>query len=225
MAVLQSSANNVSTMVVDATASAGHVTLRTNESLGSYRASLVSGTIAASTAAANVLFTFKNTGTNQCIVRSVQTGFQATTAFTQGSVRLSLYPIRGNFHTQALTNGTQTIFSATNKKRTSQANPTATAVICTTTGIIGDQNPPSTTVSASTGEDTAPMGTILLNLPNAITTAPPDGLRDLLGPYTGSFPFVLAPNEGFRIKNDTAFPATGSGNLVVSVEWDEATSY
>ena len=99
MAVLQSSANNVTTMTVDATASAGHVTYRANDSLGGYRASVVSGTIAASTAAANVLFTFKNTGTNQCIVRSVQTGFQATTAFTQGSVRLSLYPIRNNFHT------------------------------------------------------------------------------------------------------------------------------
>jgi hypothetical protein len=213
MAVLQSGASTA-TMTVDPTFSAARVTLRPNELTGSYRASLVSGTIAASTAA-GVLYTFKYTGTGLCIVRSVQVGEQVTTAYTQGSMRLGLYVVRSSF-TQGTTNGTQTVFSV-NKKRTSLATPNASAVIGTTTVITGD------TVGA---EDSVAYGHILLNLPAAITTTPVDGLRDFIGPYNASaYPLVLAQNEGFRIKNDTAFAATGSGNLVVTVEWEEAAAY
>lgn len=213
MAVLQSGASTA-TMTVDPTFSAARVTLRPNEITGSYRASLVSGTIAASTAA-GVLFTFKYTGSGLAIVRSVQVGEQVTTAYTQGSMRLGLYVVRSSF-TQGTTNGTQTVFSV-NKKRTSQATPNASAVICTTTVITGDS------VGA---EDSVAYGHVLLNLPASITTTPVDGLRDFIGPYNASaHPLILAQNEGFRVKNDTAFAATGSGNLVVSVEWEEAAAY
>ncbi len=213
MAVLQSGASTA-TMTVDPTLAAARVNLRPNELTGSYRASLVSGTIAASTAA-GVLYTFKYTGTGVCIVRSVQVGEQVTTAYTQGSMRLGLYVVRSSF-TQGTTNGTLTTFSV-NRKRTSLAGPNAAAVICTTTVITGD------TVGA---EDATAYGHVLLNLPASITTTPVDGLRDFIGPYNASaYPLVLAANEGFRIKNDTAFAATGSGNLVVTVEWEEAAAY
>jgi len=213
MAVLQSGASTA-TMTVDPTLNAARVNLRPNEVTGSYRSSLISGTIAASTAA-GVLYTFKYTGTGVCIIRSIQVGEQVTTAYTQGSMRLGLYVVRSSF-TQGTTNGTLTSFSV-NKKRTSQATPNASAVIATTTVITGD------TVGA---EDTVAYGHILLNLPATITTTPVDGLRDFIGPYNASaYPLVLAANEGFRIKNDTAFAATGSGNLVVMVEWEEATAY
>jgi hypothetical protein len=213
MAVLQSGASTA-TMTVDPTLNAARVNLRPNEITGSYRASLVSGTIAASTAA-GVLYTFKYTGTGLCIVRSVQVGEQVTTAYTQGSMRLGLYVVRSSF-TQGTTNGTQTVFTV-NKKRTSLATPNASAVIGTTTVVTGD------TVGA---EDAVAYGHVLLNLPASITTTPTDGLRDFIGPYNASaYPLVLAANEGFRIKNDTAFAATGSGNLVVTVEWEEATAY
>jgi hypothetical protein len=213
MAIVQSGAST-STMTVDPTLNAARVNLRPNEITGSYRASLVSGTIAASTAA-GVLYTFKYTGTGVCIVRSVQVGEQVTTAYTQGSMRLGLYVVRSSF-TQGTTNGTLTTFSV-NKKRTSQATPNASAVISTTTVITGD---------TAGAEDSTAYAHVLLNLPAAITTTPVDGLRDFIGPYNASaYPLVLAQNEGFRIKNDTAFAATGSGNLVVTVEWEEATAY
>lgn len=213
MAIVQSGAST-STMTVDPTLNAARVNLRPNEITGSYRASLVSGTIAASTAA-GVLYTFKYTGTGVCIVRSVQVGEQVTTAYTQGSMRLGLYVVRSSF-TQGTTNGTLTTFSV-NKKRTSLATPNASAVISTTTVITGD---------TAGAEDSTAYAHVLLNLPAAITTTPVDGLRDFIGPYNASaYPLVLAQNEGFRIKNDTAFAATGSGNLVVTVEWEEATAY
>lgn len=213
MAVLQSGASTA-TMTVDPTLSAARVNLRPNEITGSYRASLVSGTIAASTAA-GVLYTFKYAGTGVCIIRSVQIGEQVTTAYTAGSMRFGLYVVRTSF-TQGTTNGTLTSFSV-NKKRTSQATPVASAVISTTTVITND------TVGS---EDTVAYGHVLLTLPATITTTPVDGLRDFIGPYNASaYPLVLAPQEGFRIKNDTAFAATGSGNLVVTVEWEEAAAY
>jgi hypothetical protein len=213
MAVLQSGASTA-TLTIDPTLSAARVNLRPNEITGSYRASLVSGTIAASTAA-GVLYTFKYAGTGVCIIRSVQIGEQVTTAYTQGSMRMGLYIVRSSF-TQGTTNGTLTSFSV-NKKRTSQGTPVASAVISTTTVVTGD------TVGA---EDAVAYGHILLNMPNSITTTPVDGLREFVGPYNASaYPLVLAQNEGFRIKNDTAFPATGSGNLVVTVEWEEALAY
>jgi hypothetical protein len=128
---------------------------------------------------------------------------------------MGLYIVRSSF-TQGTTNGTLTTFSV-NKKRTSLATPVASAVISTTTVVTGD------TVGA---EDTVAYGHILLNMPATITTTPVDGLREFVGPYNASaYPLVLAQNEGFRIKNDTAFPATGSGNLVVTVEWEEALAY
>ena len=214
MAVIQSGASSTTLMTVDPTNLAARVTLRPNELTGSYRASLVSGTIAASTAA-GILYTFKYTGTGVCIIRSVQVGEQVTTAYTAGSMRLGLYIVRTSF-TQGTTNGTQTIFSV-NKKRTSQSTPNASAVISTTTVITGD-----TTGS----EDSVAYNHVLLSLPATITTTPVDGLRDFINPYSAtSYPIVLAQNEGFRIKNDTAFAATGSGNLVVAVEWEEATAY
>jgi hypothetical protein len=214
MALIQSGASSTTVMTVDPTNLAARVTLRPNESTGSYRGSLVSGIIAASTAA-GILYTFKYTGTGVCIIRSVQIGEQVTTAYTQGGVRFGLYIVRSSF-TQGTTNGTQTTFSV-NKKRTSQATPNASSVICTTTGITGD------TVGA---EDSVAYNHILLNMPALISTTPLDGLRDFINPYNASsYPIVLAQNEGFRIKNDTAFPATGSGNLVVAVEWEEVAAF
>jgi hypothetical protein len=217
MAIIQSGASSTTLMTVDPTNLAARVTLRPNESTGSYRASLVSGTIAASTAA-GVMYTFKYTGTGVCIIRSVQIGMQVTTAFVQGGVRFGMYIARTSF-TQGTTGGTLTTFSV-NKKRTSQATPNAAAVITSTASM-------NLTTNDTIGSlDAVAYNHILLNMPALISTTPLDGLRDFINPYNASaHPIVLAPNEGFRLQNDTVFPATGSGNLIVAVEWEEVASY
>lgn len=215
MAVIVSGTSPTTSMVVDPTAAAARVTLRANEVTGSYRASLASGAMAAA-AAGNVLYTFKYTGTGVCIIRSVQIGIQVTTAYTQGSARLGLYPIRTSY-TQSTSGGTQTVFSV-NKKRTSQATPNASAVICTTAAMTSSND-------TYGSRDSVAYAHILLNLPAAVTTTPLDGLRDFIGPYNpSSHPLVLAPNEGFRIEADTVFPS-GTGTVVVVTEWEEASSY
>jgi hypothetical protein len=102
------------------------------------------------------------------------------------------------------------------KKRTSHPTTGVVSYVCTTTGITGD---------TATNEDTSPHATAAFDLPAAIGAVPIAGTREMLYQSTNQYPLILAPNEGFRIKNDTAFAATGISNLIVNVEYDEITTY
>jgi hypothetical protein len=240
MGVINSGGALPTQMAVDPTNFSGRTTVRPNESTGSYRASLASGTITFSnvSAANGVLYTFKYTGTGVCLIRSVQIGLQIISSglTTSGYVPFSLYRVPTSF-TQGTTNGTGygtgQSTALTNKKRTSQSSPNASIVIYngTSTGITGD---------TATNEDSNRFASVVLGAAvSTVTTLPVDGLREMLHvqdkPYNNmaanyaAYPLLLAANEGFRIKNDAAYinGTTGSGTaaLVVSVEWEEATAF
>ena len=239
MGYIQSNVTN-DLVVVDRSVAAMRATLRPNEMTGSYRASLVSSTITFSSISASnaILYTFKNTGTGLCLIRSVQIGIQiiATGFTTTGGSRFSLYRVPATF-TQGTTGGTLYGVgggtSINNKKRTSLATSAAAAVIYASgAGITGD--------TAST-EDTVALSSVTLGGAAAtVTTFPAAGLRDFFNPLVPSYnaidqgniaayPLALAANEGFRIKSDLAFingtTGAGTASLVVAVEWDEATAY
>jgi hypothetical protein len=239
MGYIQSGVTN-DLVVVDRTAAAMRVNIRPNEVTGSYRASLVSSTITFSsiTSANGILYTFKNTGSNLIIIKSVKIGLQiiATGFTTTARPSFALYRVPTSF-TQGTTGGT--LFgvgggtSISNKKRTSMPTSVASAVIYASgAGITGD--------TASTEDATAFARVILGGAVSSVTTFPQAGLRGFFteeksadGPADMAdmvgYPLVLAANEGFRIKNDAAFigGTTGAGTaaLVVMVEWDEATAY
>lgn len=245
---------------VDKSSSALRVNLRPNEMTGSYRASFVSSAITWSniTAANAILFTFKNTGTGLCMIRSVQMGLQhITTGFsTTSRTGFSLYRVPTSF-TQGTTGGTGygsgQATALVNKKRTSQATSAASAVIYASgAGITGD---------TATSEDTTAFANIGMGGPAAVVTVLPyygfigssgtgfpypnngfgaGGLRDFFQPYTpnyngmdinnlSAYPLVLAGGEGFRVKNDVVYiggtTGSGTGVIVVTVEWDEASTY
>jgi hypothetical protein len=127
-----------------------------------------------------------------------------------------LYPVRTSF-TQGTTNGTLVPLSGNiGKKRTSHPTTGVVSYICTTTGITGD---------TATGEDTQPHATAVFDLPAAIGTVPTVGNWEMAYQSTSQYPLILAPTEGFRIKNDIAFAATGVSNLIVNLEYDEITTY
>jgi hypothetical protein len=261
MGYIQSGASN-DLVVVDRTPAAMRANLRPNEIVGSYRTSLVSSAITFSsiTASNGVLFTFKNTGSNLCLIRSVQIGVQIiTTGFTTTARQgFSLYRVPTSF-TQGTTGGTGYGAGQGNslvaKKRTSMPTSAASMVIYASgAGITGD--------TAST-EDTSPYAQVALGGPAGVITVFPHygfvgsagsnglpfpnnglsggGLRDFFQPYVppyggmdyginlSTYPLVLSGSEGFRIKNDNAFigGTTGAGTaaLVVSVDWDEASTY
>ena len=239
MGYIQSGVTN-DLVVVDRTPAAMRVTFRPNEITGSYRASLVSSTITFSniTSANGILFTFKNTGSNLIIVRTVRIGIQiiATGFTTTARPSFSLYRVPTSF-IQGTTGGTQYGVgggtSISNKKRTSMGTSVASAVIYASgAGITGD---------TATTEDTAAYAQVILGgAASTVTTFPQAGLRGFFTAERSAdvgvdiadmaaHPLILAASEGFRIKNDAAFigGTTGAGTaaLVVTVEWDEATAY
>jgi len=248
MGYIQSNVSN-DLVVVDNTPDAMRVNLRPNEVTGSYRASFITGTphgalantvtFSSISSANGVLFTFKNTGSGLCLIKSVQIGIQiiATGFTTTGGSRFSLYRVPTSF-SQGTTGGTgygagQSI-SINGKKRTSMATSAVSAVMYASgAGITGD---------TATTEDTTAFATVNLGGAAAtVTTFPAAGLRDFFTAYNSAspgfidqgnssgYPLTLAANEGFRIKNDLAFingtTGAGTASLVVTVEWDEATAY
>jgi hypothetical protein len=108
MGYIQSGVTN-DLVVVDRTAAAMRVNIRPNEVTGSYRASLVSSTITFSsiTSANGILYTFKNTGSNLIIIKSVKIGLQiiATGFTTTARPSFALYRVPTSF-TQGTTGGT-----------------------------------------------------------------------------------------------------------------------
>lgn len=248
MGYIQSGVTN-DLVVVDRTAAAMRATLRPNQVTGSYRASFITGTphttlantvtFSAVTSSNGILFTFKNSGSGLCLIKSVQIGIQIiTTGFTTTArPSFSLYRVPTSF-TQGTGGGTSYgvggTISITGKKRTSMPTSEASAVMYVSgTGITGD---------TATTEDTTAFATVILGGAAAsVTTFPAAGLRDFFTAYNSAspgfidqgnasgYPLTLAADEGFRIKNDAAFiggtTGAGTASLVVTVEWDEATAY
>jgi len=234
MAFIQSGAQtDASLATVDPTSKALRATLRPFENLTYIKETAFSGAITASLAANSVIFTWKNSSQFLHVVRRISVGFNNTTAFAQGSAVLGVYINRTNFITQGTTNSTSFVGNLS-VARTSLASSSATVYINTTTGITGD---------VTLNEDTAPFAIGAVDFPAAITYFPSavskgslvsggntwseagktlEDLFDATG--TNSYPLVLHPNEGFRIKNDTVFPATGVTTMVLNVEYAEILS-
>ena len=197
-------------LTIDPTFGAARVSIRPPEVTGAYRMSLRSGNIAAATAANSMLAAFRYTGTGIAIIHSIRVGLHLITAYTAGSVVLSAFLTRSYTVTET-TNYTAATMTG-NKLRSSYAASSALFGIATTTGISG-----------GTGtDDSHPTGSCTFNLPNTITGQP---IQDFYTMSMQSHPILLTQNEGFRIRNDTAFAATGVSNLVVSIEWAEAAAY
>lgn len=215
MAIIQSGAGASGTLTVDS-ANAALVSVRPQQPSGSYRFVAQTGLLPSSLAA-STLFTWRYSGTGVAVLRRIEIGLLVGTAYTQGNVRISAYHTRSNF-TQGSTNATQVSFAGNNaKKRTSYSATNCTAWACTTAGITGD---------AATNEDTVAFATDLLNLPSTIQPVSfTSGMHDLYNCDGINNSMIFATTEGFRIKNDTAFAATGASNLVVMIDWDEYTSY
>lgn len=194
------------------------ITVFPRDVVGSYVLLAATGGIAGGTVANSVLATFKNNGTSQMVIRTIKIGIQTTTGYAAvNGIRFSSYFVRNSF-TQGTTNGTVVTVTGNNVKKRTVGMPTTSAstVMCTTTGITGD---------TATGEDATPFATALFVLLTTVGTTPDAGWVDLYTADWAEFPIVLAPNEGFRIKNVTAFPATGVLSLMLKINYDEIENY
>lgn len=210
MAQIQSGAS-ADLLTIDPTFKAARVSIRPPEITGAYRIAQRTGNIAAATAA-GIMAAFRYTGTGVAVIQSIRIGLNVVTAYTAGSIVFSVWATR-SYTVTGTTNYTAATLTGNNAKlRTSHATTAAVFGVATTTGITG-----------GTGTDDAnPLASCTFNLPATITGQP---VQDFFTFSMQSHPLVLGQNEGFRIRNDTAFAATGVSNVVVMVEWFEASSY
>jgi hypothetical protein len=210
MAQIQSGADTT-LLTVDPTFNAARVSIRPPEVTGAYRCTKTTGTIAAATAA-GVMAAFRYPGTGVAVVASVRIGINLLTAYTAGSIIFSVWGTRSYTATET-TNYTAATLTGNNAKlRTSMATCSSLFGVATTTGITG-----------GTGtDDSQPLGSCTFTLP---ATVAGQSVQDFFTFNMQSFPLILGQNEGFRLRNDTAFASAGTSNLVISVEWFEATSY
>lgn len=216
MAVIQSGAGSTTLLTVDPTFTAGRVSIRPPEILGSYQVSASSGAIA--TPAANApLFSLRwapATSTNLCMIRRLEVGvFVATAVTTSQQVSVAMQVARS--FTVADSGGTAISFAAanTNKLRTSMP-PTAFSG--------GGDMRISSTAALTAGTrtlDTNLMGTAIGTSGTAVGTTV-ISMTPVFQQQTGDYPLILAANEGLIIANNVAL-ATGAITLVVNLEWFE----
>ena len=184
--------------------------------LGSYRLSMLSGTMAAGLAGNSEIFQFRWTdATRLCLVqRIILDGISGSaTAFTAGFGKVDLLIARS--FTASGSGGTAATITGNNgKMRTSMGTTLLGEARCASTAALG--------VGTKT-LDTQAVGQISLSFG---TTASVQYVNQtaLLGEDIGTtHPLVLAQNEGFSIR--ATVPATGTWQFGVTVVWTEVTAY
>jgi len=184
--------------------------------LGSYRLSLLSGTMAAGLAANAEVWQFRwNDASRLCaITKVVVDGISNTaTAFTAGVGSFQLYVARS--WTADGSGGTAATLTGNNTKLRTDMGAT----------LLGSCRISSTAaLTAGTKTlDTNASGQMSLAFP-AVASTQIENRISLFEPNPGmESPFVLSQNEGIVIR--AAVPATGTWSFGVTVTWTEVTAY
>jgi len=192
-------------------------------SLGQYRVSVVTGTLAAALAANSQLFQFKWTdATRFAVITKIRWKFETLTRFTAGTITdfgLDAFIVRSF----ALGGGgtTLTLSGDNNQLRTNMGASLAQINVSTTA-----------TLTAATTLDTQPFAQSFAFgsqvVPSA--TVAQEGIKGWDGEFVadianGEMPLVLAQNEGVAIRNRTVWPVAGTGVYMFEIQWAEVTAY
>lgn len=189
-------------------------------SVGAYRTSVVL-TMATTQAANSRLFEIRNTSTNLIVPTRIRVGALTTgTVTTAYAFQLDLFRCT----TFTAVDTTNTVTPTTSVKRTTgmTAYPGNAAVrYVTVAGAAAGMTGGTLT------KDANPLGSYVAwthtAAPGAIT---PMVTAELLDDVNGTYPMVLAQNEGFEIEN--AIVGSGTANVVkvlIDVSWTEVTAY
>lgn len=185
--------------------------------LGSYQCSLAITTpLGPVVAAGAVLWAFRYTGANLCLIEKViLDGVAVTTAFTAGQAIIPrLFACRSYTATHT-TNATPaaTLTGNNCKLRTSYATTGVGAIHMTgnVAGATGGTRTP----------DAQPMGAVVGGLSGAGSQIDEGVLFDA---YAQGHPHILANNEGLEVQNAVASPAAGTISLGITVKWTEVTA-
>ena len=211
---------------VDATHRAARVSARPLDhgTLGHYRISVVTGTLAAALAASAQVFQFKNTTTNLSVIHRIRTRFLPLTLFTAATLTdhtsFDAFMVRSY---AAGGGGTTLTLTGNNAKlRTNMATCGSIINVSTTAALTA-----ATTLDANPFSQSIRKGNRVNPTAATEETIQPttDGLEFKPDVDAGEYPLVLAQNEGFVIRNRTVWPAAGTGILLIEVSWAEVATY
>ena len=193
---------------------------------GHYHANMTSGAIAAALAASGVVFAFRwGDATRICVVRRIEWKVQSLTAFTAATTTDFGFDVfSGRSYTASHTGGTAATLTGNSfKKRTTMGTTLLTDMRMATTAALGGG-----TITLDAQPFAASVGARNIVNPAAATEyiiwQPANGLWQP-SMANGDYPLVYAQNEGFVIRNRTVWPAAGTAEITVSVDWSEYTAY
>lgn len=232
MAIIQSGAT-ADLLTVDPIHKAARATTRPVEhgAFGHYRYASKSGTIGAALAAGGLVFAFRyGSATSVAVVTSLKVRCQGNVAFTAAAANLSLAAYIGRSYTASHTGGTAATSTGNNLKlrssfATSQINASGDIRIATTAALGGG------TITLDT-QSFAYGGPGRPNIVNAaaateyLLSTPEFGRIDYQAAVgSGEHPIVLAQNEGIVIRNEVVWPAAGTAEVSVEIQWAECPAY
>lgn len=230
MAIIQGGSSTSNTQNVDA-GYAGLVTARpvAHGSLGHYRISQTSGTIAAAlaagTASAGHLFAFRWThATNVAVITKIKLRFQPLTAFTAGSLTdFGFDAFRATNYSASHSGGTAITPASVTKMRSTMGNSDTTDIRIASTGALtnGTNTLDAFAFCSSVG-DQQRVNPAAATEEQLVHSPDMDFKVDIAH---GEHPLVLGQNEGFVIRNRAVWPAAGTGIIQIEVVWSEVPSY
>ena len=181
--------------------------------LGLYIAGVTTGTIAATLAAASPLFSFRwGSTTRLCVLDFISLGVSVNGVITT-SVSMPLELVIARSFTASDSGGTAlTLTGNNNKYRTSFDTSLVTDARIATTGTL---TAGTRTLDSQAAAMLPCVTGTAIGVPLTMTT---------IYARSSLFPIVLAQDEGFIIRNQSAGPATGTFTLHGQMRWFETTS-
>lgn len=191
-------------------------------SLGFYRLSMVTGTIAAALAANSELFQFRwGDATRFGVIYRIALSAGANVAATAAAL-LSLRATIARAWTVNGTGGTAATLTGNNQKlRTSMGTTLVTEIRCATTAALGAGT--KTLDAQDIGGVSYGVGTGAITTSINLTLVPDVNIFDSNGP--SDHPPVLAQNEGFVIRSGIIGPAAMTWAATFNTSWAEVTAY
>ena len=196
-----------------------------HQTLGSYRFSVVTGTLAAALAAGAVVFSARwGDATKIALVHGLRWRFLPLTPFTAATLtdHTSFDAFVGRSFSASHTGGTGlTLTGSSFKLRASMSSTAFTDLrIATTAALAGGTitlDPHPFAQSIRKGNRVNPAAAT-----EEVVMPQMDGCdADFAPGNTGEHPMMLVQNEGIVIRNRTVWPAAGTGILLVEMGWTE----
>jgi hypothetical protein len=196
--------------------------------LGAYRFSVVTGTLAAALAAGAVVFSARWTdATRLAVITRLKGRFMPLTPFTAATLsdHTSIDAFIGRSFSGSHTGGTAlTLTGNSFKMRTSMGSTLFGDLRIATTAALGggtvtlDPHPFAATLRKGNRVNPASAA-------EEVIQPSDDGLNVEFTVGDGAYPIVLAANEGIVLRNRTVWPAAGTGILLVEMNWSEVAAY